>query len=447
MKKYKGLTIKNISIFLIFSLLLANIAYSANNSLKVLISNNNVKECLDKDKDEYGIDNLDLCKTNQVDCDDTNNLINAASQEICGNDIDENCDNINEVCITNNEISNEAVINIKEEVPESFTNSEKTYFYGYNDKVEISFEDSEVYYWFQDHLKNTRLVLDKFGNLVSKKEYYPFGKEFSTEGNFNPSKKFVSKELDSNGLHYFDARYYNSNNGRFTTVDPNYNPKESPYVYSSNNPINFRDLDGKEKTKGDNIPTYTSTSPSSLYQQFNGPNGGIPAFSGPFALLRLGTAIHNYVRGDILAHEEYEIAANKVWNNYWKQYGIRENGPVLSETLSVEQRGYGDPYPIPVTVNDIERAEVLNKIQTSNGMYQFERYAKVEVNSKTGEVSMFGEVVDNEVANHYYETKDRIENADEEKERLLADADKSRMGSKESKNSVAQPDNTYTNIR
>jgi len=55
---------------------------------------------------------------------------------------------------------------------------------------------------------------------------------------------FTGKELDDSGLHYFSARYYDSNLGRFTTTDPV--ADNHAYVYVSNNPMNFVDPSGME---------------------------------------------------------------------------------------------------------------------------------------------------------------------------------------------------------
>jgi len=55
---------------------------------------------------------------------------------------------------------------------------------------------------------------------------------------------FTGKELDEE-LYYFNARYYDPNLGRFTSVDP---VKDNlPYVYVNNNPMNFIDPTGMDE--------------------------------------------------------------------------------------------------------------------------------------------------------------------------------------------------------
>lgn len=50
------------------------------------------KNCIDNDNDGYGSSNLFLCELPQLDCDDSNAAVNPSQQEICGDDIDNNCD-------------------------------------------------------------------------------------------------------------------------------------------------------------------------------------------------------------------------------------------------------------------------------------------------------------------------------------------------------------------
>jgi RHS repeat-associated protein len=85
-----------------------------------------------------------------------------------------------------------------------------------------------------DQLGTPRMVFDKTGALanVKRHDYLPFGEELSagqgarstTLGYSVPDgvrQKFTSKERDiETGLDYFEARYYSSIQGRFTSVDP-----------------------------------------------------------------------------------------------------------------------------------------------------------------------------------------------------------------------------------
>jgi len=87
------------------------------------------------------------------------------------------------------------------------------------------------------------------------KKYEAFGNLLWSSGSFNDNREFTSKEKDPTGFHYFGARYYYGNIGRFLSPDPHTimpgnidlsNPQElNPYVYCVNDPLKFYDPDGK----------------------------------------------------------------------------------------------------------------------------------------------------------------------------------------------------------
>lgn len=120
-------------------------------------------------------------------------------------------------------------------------------------------------YYVRDHLGNTRVVLDETGNAKAVYDYHPFGlTSRSIVSGYDARYKFTGKELDDEGgldWYYFGARYYDAAIGRWLSVDPIRNRltglglldlgllSESPYVYTSNNPIIFIDKDGLIKWK------------------------------------------------------------------------------------------------------------------------------------------------------------------------------------------------------
>lgn len=118
-----------------------------------------------------------------------------------------------------------------------------------------------------DNLGSPRVLTNSGAAVVSRHDYKPFGEEISagtgarTTGMGFPGasdglrQKFTSKERDSEtGLDYFGARYFASNQGRFTSPDPLLESGEtaSPktwnrYSYVLNNPIRFIDPTGLEE--------------------------------------------------------------------------------------------------------------------------------------------------------------------------------------------------------
>ena len=108
-------------------------------------------------------------------------------------------------------------------------------------------------YYINDHLGNTRVVLDETGNVKETYDYHPFGMTLreNISGTQPARYKFTGKEQDNElglGWYYFGARYYDPSIGRWLTVDPlaNNKPWLTPYHYCSNNPINRFDPDGKD---------------------------------------------------------------------------------------------------------------------------------------------------------------------------------------------------------
>ena len=115
-----------------------------------------------------------------------------------------------------------------------------------------------------DQLGTPRIILDKTGALanVKRHDYLPFGEElFAGQGGRTAPQgyvadgirqQFTSKERDNEtGLDYFNARYYASTQGRFTSPDPLVASGKAAipqswnrYTYCLDNPLKFIDPSG-----------------------------------------------------------------------------------------------------------------------------------------------------------------------------------------------------------
>jgi RHS repeat-associated protein len=116
-----------------------------------------------------------------------------------------------------------------------------------------------VSYLTTDHLGTPRVITDKNGNVISRRDMMPFGEDLyagvgsrtgDTGQKYSSSQddirqKFTGypKDKETN-LDFAEARYYNNLHGRFTAVDPllasgkNMNPQTfNRYAYVGNNPL------------------------------------------------------------------------------------------------------------------------------------------------------------------------------------------------------------------
>jgi RHS repeat-associated protein len=117
-------------------------------------------------------------------------------------------------------------------------------------------QTNKYYYYMIDQVNSTRIITDENGNVVFSEAYGPYGDIQKTwVNNYDPKLKFSGKEREGySGLDYFGARYYDHKSYRFNSVDPLINREEALfnpqlwnlYAYCRNNPITFKDPDGRE---------------------------------------------------------------------------------------------------------------------------------------------------------------------------------------------------------
>jgi len=120
------------------------------------------------------------------------------------------------------------------------TQSEISYVYANGQRI-ASVSGNEVKFYHSDYLGSSRVVTDESGNVIASSDAYPFGSVLNEYGQTD-KYTFTGKELDATGLQYFGARYYSSDIGRFTQVDP----LGPGYVYAANNPMKFIDPTGMQ---------------------------------------------------------------------------------------------------------------------------------------------------------------------------------------------------------
>ncbi len=123
------------------------------------------------------------------------------------------------------------------------SNSPISYIYSSGRMAKI--QDNQIIYFSSDNLGSTSLQTDNLGNIKTKSNYLPFGKELSFSSVGKEKYQFTGKEYDAeSSLNYFNARYYNPNNGKFISNDPIFKPIEGGYQYVRNNPLTITDPSG-----------------------------------------------------------------------------------------------------------------------------------------------------------------------------------------------------------
>ncbi len=128
-------------------------------------------------------------------------------------------------------------------------------------------------YTATDQLGSPRVITDSNGNVVSRRDFMPFGEEITNNIGERAAaslkygvadgirQKFTGYQKDDEtGLDFAEARMYENRHGRFTAVDPllasgkSANPQTfNRYVYVLNNPLRFIDPSGMQVAthKGD----------------------------------------------------------------------------------------------------------------------------------------------------------------------------------------------------
>ena len=115
-----------------------------------------------------------------------------------------------------------------------------------------------THFWHQDHLGSSTIITDSTGAKVQALSYFPYGatrtnQSFTTPA-VNVPYKYTGKELDSTGLYYYEARYYDPTLGRFISPDTIVSRPGDPqdlnrYSYAGNNPLLYTDPTGHFKIK------------------------------------------------------------------------------------------------------------------------------------------------------------------------------------------------------
>ena len=144
------------------------------------------------------------------------------------------------------------------------SNSPISYIYSAGRVAKI--QDNNIVYYHSDNIGSTSLQTDNLGNIKTKSNYLPFGKELSFSSIGIEKYGFTSKEYDyESNLNYFNARYYNPSNGKFISNDPIYKVNEGGYQYVRNNPLTITDPSGQQAAADASAVAINNIPPLSLF--------------------------------------------------------------------------------------------------------------------------------------------------------------------------------------
>lgn len=125
-------------------------------------------------------------------------------------------------------------------------------------------------YSVSDHLGSSTLELDQSGEVLSQESYYPYGGTawWAAKNALEASNKVIrysGKERDATGLYYYGFRYYAPWLQRWINPDPAGDVDGlNLFRMVRNNPLRFRDSDGRQPKEIDD--DFSENSPSASFK-------------------------------------------------------------------------------------------------------------------------------------------------------------------------------------
>ncbi|MEX0961327.1 MAG: RHS repeat-associated core domain-containing protein [Simkaniaceae bacterium] len=140
------------------------------------------------------------------------------------------------------------------QVQEDCWKGEKTtrYVYG-GSRISQSADGKTQFYLYDSIGKNISALIGSSDQVLNRYEYDAFGGLLSDEQNIPNAYKYCGEQFDDEtGLIFLRNRYYDPEIGRFISKDPRLGRLDrpvtlNPYLYVSNNPVNFIDPLGLEE--------------------------------------------------------------------------------------------------------------------------------------------------------------------------------------------------------
>ena len=132
------------------------------------------------------------------------------------------------------------------------------YYYAGSQRIAMR-KNGTLNYLIGDHLGSTSLVTDASGNVVNQTQYKAWGEERYSSGTKQTGYGYTGQYSYAAdfGLHFYNARWYDSSLGRFAQADtivPAGVQGYDRYAYVNNNPVRYTDPTGHCFADGHWVP-------------------------------------------------------------------------------------------------------------------------------------------------------------------------------------------------
>ena len=230
-----------------------------------------------------------------------------------------------------------------------------------------------VNYTATDTLGSPRVVTNRQGQIVLRRDFMPFGEDLPTDSSYRTlnlkygasssvHQKFTGYQRDTEtGLDFAEARYYNQSHGRFTAVDPLLASGKSAdpqtfnrYAYALNSPTNLTDPSGlcpeDVTTEPCEIaPTVAPQSPE-IFGSIVDDSGGVLL---PSVVVILAPDLQQELTGAGQLAEQLAVAfardRKKALEYGADSLNLNDGNEWGTEIRTVLASGLGFPYTLPVS--------------------------------------------------------------------------------------------------
>ena len=160
---------------------------------------------------------------------------------------------------------------------------------------------AEVLYYHSDHLNSTGTLATDQAEVAGEMQYYPFGEIYRETDPSLTDYTYSGQEQDGQtDLMYYQARYYDTSMGRFTSPDirrGTFSPQNlNRYAYVLNRPLTYVDPNGEWAIPAYSLVVFSiAVAGAAIHTYINNPPkvdlGNIPSYT-PTDYTNTGTMIH-----------------------------------------------------------------------------------------------------------------------------------------------------------